>query len=351
MKLSQYFDDEFFIVIIDHFALKSTLQTRTIEKRSQRFNEWIMFLFTFLSKMTIIHRFDKNYFNANELSRLIFVENDKEDQRNVQKNDENDFILMLFISTKIAHSNFVNVVRDEIFKNDVFEKIFQKIINQMKNSENFNEIVNFKYQSYRLDSESKLLYLTKRTDSDRLCISTKLNKDILFHVYDANAHNEIHRIYDFLRRSVFMTNMKKKITKYVTTCSFFQISKNSNQKSYEELQFISISQKSFFEMSLNFVVKLFMIIKKNNAFLTITNRFFKYVKLISKIENFLTAIWVERYWKNVYKFWEILHRIVFDKDSKFTSKFWRKLFYKCDVKLNFITTYHSFANDQTKKFN
>jgi hypothetical protein len=199
----------------------------------------------FFSRMTIIHRFDKNHFNADELSRLIFVENDKEDQKNTQKNDENDFILTLSISTEIALSNFLNVVRDEIRKIDVFEKIFQKIINQMKNSQDFNEIVNFKYQSYRLDSESKLLYLTKWTDSDRLCISTKLSKDILFHAHDANAHDEIHRIYDFLRKSIFMINMKKKITKYVTTCSFCQISKNSNQKSYEELQFISIFKNLF----------------------------------------------------------------------------------------------------------
>jgi hypothetical protein len=334
MKLSQYFDDDLFIVIINHFALKSTLQIRIIEKRSEKFNEWVMFFFTFLSKMIIIHRFDKNHFNANKLSKLIFVENDKKNQKIVQKDDENDFILTLFISTKIAYSNFLNVVHDEILKNDIFEKIFQKIINQMKNSKNFNEIVNFNYQSYRVNSESKLLYLTKRTDSNRLCISTKLSKKILFHAHDANTHNEIHRIYDFLRKSIFMTNIKKKITKYVTTCSFCQISKNSNQKSYEELQFISIFQKIFFEMSLNFVVKLFMIIEKKIPFLIITNRFFKYVKLISRIESFSIAIWVERYWENVYKFWEVFHRIVFDRDSKFTSKFWRKLFNKCDVKLN-----------------
>jgi hypothetical protein len=221
----------------------------------------------------------------------------------------------------------------------------------MKNLKNFNEIVNFKYQSYRLNSESKLLYFAKWTNSNRLCISTKLSKDIHFHAHDANAHDEIYRTYDFLRKSIFMTNMKKKITKYVTTCSFCQISKSSNQKLYEKLQFISIFQKFLFEMSLNFVVKLFMIIKKNNAFLTIIDRFSKYVKLISKTRSFLTAIWIKRYWEFVYKFWRIFHRIVFNRNSQFTSKFWRKLFNKCDVKLKFITTYHFSANDQAKRFN
>jgi hypothetical protein len=53
----------------------------------------------------------------------------------------------------------------------------------------------------------------------------------------------------------------------------------------------------------------------------------------------------------VYKSWKIFHRIVFDKDSKFTSEFWRELFVKCDVKLSFITTYHSFVDEQAKRSN
>jgi hypothetical protein len=39
IKLSQYFDDESFTIITDHFALKSTLQTKTTERRFARFNE------------------------------------------------------------------------------------------------------------------------------------------------------------------------------------------------------------------------------------------------------------------------------------------------------------------------
>ena len=32
--------------------------------------------------------------------------------------------------------------------------------------------------------------------------------------------------------------------------------------------------------------------------------------------------------------------IIFDKDTKFTSKFWKGLFVDLGTKLNFITTYH-----------
>ncbi len=230
--------------------------------------------------MIIIHRFEKNHLNADELSRLVCVDDD-ESERKTQKIK---FVISLFIVANSANSSFLKVVRKIILKDDVFDKIFQKIKEQMQNSE-FSENNMIKYQSYRLNLESKLLYLIEITNFDRLCIFEKLNKNILFHAHDRNAHDEIHRIYDFLRRSAFISKMRKRVKKYVTACSSCQIFKDSTQKSYEKLQFISISQKFLFEMSLNFIVELFMIIKENNALLTITNRFSKYVKLISKIEN------------------------------------------------------------------
>jgi hypothetical protein len=346
IKLFQYFDDESFTIITDHFAFKSALQIKTTERRFARLNEWVMFFFTFLSRMIIIHKFEKDHLNADELSRLVCIDDD-ESERKTQKNE---FVISLSVVTNSANSNFLNIVRKTILKNEIFDKIFQKIKKQMQNSE-FNEDNMIKYQSYRLNFESKFLYLIEITNSDRLCILEKLSKDILFHAHDRNAHVEIHRIYNFLRRSAFISEMKKRVKKYVTVCSSCQIFKDSTQKSYEKFQFISISQELFFEMSLNFIVELFMIIKKNNALLTITNRFSKYVKLISKTENFSAASWIERYWKFVYKSWEVFHRILFDKDSKFTSEFWRKLFAKCDVRLSSITTYHSFVDEQAKRSN
>jgi hypothetical protein len=225
--------------------------------------------------MIIIHKFEKNHLNANELSRLVCV-NDDESERNIQKNE---FVISLSIVVDIANSSFLNVVRKAIFTNDVFDKIFQKIKDQLQNSK-FNEDNMIKYQSYRLNFESNLLYFIEITSFDRLCILEKLSKNILFHAHDRNAHDEIHRIYDFLRRSAFISKMKKRVKKYVTACSSCQIFKDSTQKSYEKLQFISIFQEFLFEMSLNFIVKLLMIIKKNNTFLTITNRFSKYVKFV-----------------------------------------------------------------------
>jgi hypothetical protein len=65
--------------------------------------------------------------NSRLLVNLTTVKEDQDPDRRSEKyskNDENELILTLFIATKIAHSSFLDVVRDEIFKNNVFEKIF-----------------------------------------------------------------------------------------------------------------------------------------------------------------------------------------------------------------------------------
>jgi len=53
-KLPQYFDGGQFTVVVDHSALKSALQTNTTGRRSNRLNEWGMYLSTFLPRMKII---------------------------------------------------------------------------------------------------------------------------------------------------------------------------------------------------------------------------------------------------------------------------------------------------------
>jgi hypothetical protein len=138
-------------------------------------------------------------------SRLACIDDDE----NKEKIQEEEPLISLPIRTNSTRTGFLDSVRDEIPKDDVFSKIFEKIKDQMRKPEDFDEGKSSTYQSYRLDPNSNLLYLIERTGSDRLCVPKKLRKEILSYAHDNNAHGGVHRTYDFLRRSCVLHRYEK----------------------------------------------------------------------------------------------------------------------------------------------
>ena len=113
---------------------------------------------------------------------------------------------------------------------------------------------------------------------------------------------------------------------------------------------ISFSNELLTELSFDFIIKLSIILNENNVILTITNRFSKYVKIVSK-KTFSIEKWNLFYWEHVFKNWKISARLISDRDSKFNSDFWKTIFSQCDTKLKMITAYHFSTNDQAEQFN
>ena len=115
--LSQYFDNDAFIVITDHTTLKKALQTKIKSRRSTRLNEWSMFLFTYFSRMKIIHRFEKSHQNADDLFRLFTYD-------------------VEIYSTVILNANekFHVFIRNSLLIDLHFDKIYNKLKQQVKNT-------------------------------------------------------------------------------------------------------------------------------------------------------------------------------------------------------------------------
>ena len=91
-----------------------------------------MFLFIFLSKMTIVHRSKKFHLNVNELFRFRF------------KNETISFLITIITNEK----KFLKKIIANFFKNKTFVKImtkFKKFKKQTKNAKNDSIL---KYQLY-----------------------------------------------------------------------------------------------------------------------------------------------------------------------------------------------------------
>ena len=133
-----------------------------------------------------------------------------------------------------------------------------------------------------MNANTGLFYLKNKFNSNRLCIFEKSQKRLLQYAHDEHAHEKIHRTYDLLTRSMFISRMKKLIIEYVTACSTCQLFKFSKRLFYEQLQSIPMPSKSLYELNLNFIIILSVTINENNVMFIVIDRFFKYVKLVSK---------------------------------------------------------------------
>ena len=244
-KLPQYFDSGPFIVVTDHSAFKTALQTKTTERRSARLNEWAMFISTFLPRMEIKHRPGKTHQNADGLSHLpsrseeevkVMPTRTEEEpgkdtpQPEIDQDPEGPTVVIADQSDLLTKMAF------ELPNDPSFGKIMAKLKNQIEAIRDENNDSQKKFQYYRLNTDTGLLYLKNKSEPDRLCIPQKFQRRLLEYAHDEHAHDGVHRTYDLLSRSMYMPKMKKTVTEYVTTCVVCQLFKPSRQLSYGQLQ-------------------------------------------------------------------------------------------------------------------
>ena len=167
-KLSQYFDDDFFTIVTNHFALKTALQTNTIEKRFARFNEWIMFLAKFESRMTIIHKSKTQHQNVDDLSKLL-CESDQ---------------ITFSVNVIFGEKDLLKKIAKKLFIDRIFVKMMKKLNDQIEKIKNNEKNSSTKYQVYRLNFETNLLYVKNRSDFDKICIFEKCQKAFFEYGHD-----------------------------------------------------------------------------------------------------------------------------------------------------------------------
>ena len=103
--------------------------------------------------------------------------------------------------------------------------------------------------------------------------------------HDNHAHEDIHRILNRIKASTYFSKMRKKILVYVESCLVYQLFKFNRKSLYKQLNFIKITIQLLAKLNMNFIVEFFMILAEYNSFLTIIDRFSKYVRLIVDREN------------------------------------------------------------------
>jgi hypothetical protein len=145
--------------------------------------------------------------------------------------------------------------------------------------------------------------------------------------------------------------MKKEIAEYITICMECQRVKAEHIHPNGLLQPLPIPEWKWEVVTMDFIVGLPRSNKKHDSIMVVVDKLTKVANFIPLKTTHKASNVVDIYMRELAHFHGIPKKIVSDRDPKFTSKFWRRLFKGFGTNLNFNTTYHPMFDGKTERVN
>jgi hypothetical protein len=184
-------------------------------------------------------------------------------------------------------------------------------------------------------------------ESDQL----KLNIIREIHDQSASEHSDIRRTCKYLHKWYYWSQMKESIERYVKNCHICKRSTASRDKYSELLNSLSISNRSWTNIIMNFVTELSKIKNDFNAILMIMNKLTKmhhYVSCVIEEEDTFVEKTTRLLIDHVWKLHELSSTIVSDRESQFISFVWKAVCETLKINVKLSTTFHSKTDDQSE---
>jgi hypothetical protein len=224
-------------------------------------------------------------------------------------------------------------------------------------------------KAQRLDTETTSLVerthkeqlLDLRTDEEgvlwfrnRLCVPKGEAWEVLLdeaHNLAYSIHPGTTKMYLDLKTRYWWRGMKKEIAQYVARGDTCQWTKAEHQKPAGLLQPLPVPKWKWEEIGMDFVTGLPRTQKGNDSVWVIIDRHTKVAHFIPVKITFDEATLARIYLKEIVRLHGIPQKIVLDRGTQFTSKFWMSLQHAMGTKLDFSTAYHPQSDGQTERVN
>ena len=143
--------------------------------------------------------------------------------------------------------------------------------------------------------------------------------------------------------------MKKDVTDLVTCFLTCQNVKIEHQKPSGLLQNLEIPEWKWDSISIDFIMGLPSTTSGHNAIWVIVDRLTKSAHFLAIAAEYSLERLAKIYMKEIVRLHGIPKSIVFDRDPRFTSRFWRALQDAMGTRLRFSTAYHPQTDGQTER--
>jgi hypothetical protein len=154
-----------------------------------------------------------------------------------------------------------------------------------------------------------------------------------------------------VRSQFFWSGMKKDVVDYIARCMECQKVKAEHRHPAGLLQPLPIPEKKWEVITMDFITGLPRMNKKHDSIMVVVEKLTKAAHFVPVKTTHTTTNIAEIFMKEIARLHGIPRTIVSDRDTKFTSNFWRGLFKGFGTNLNFSTTYHPQTDGKTERVN
>ena len=190
---------------------------------------------------------------------------------------------------------------------------------------------------------------------DRICVPDieSLRETILkeAHNSDYSIHPGSTKMYQDLNQQYCLYGLKRDVAAHVAMCDVCQRVKAKHQRPAGLLYPLKIPEWKWEEIGMDFITGLPRTSKGYDSIWVIVDRLTKVAHFILVKTTYKGSQLVELYIARIMSLHGVRKKIILDRGSQFTSRFWKSFHEKMGVKLNFSLAYHPQTDGQTERTN
>jgi hypothetical protein len=148
------------------------------------------------------------------------------------------------------------------------------------------------------------------------------------------------KMFQDLRKEYWWPNMKFGVTQYVSKCPACLQVNAEHQKPYGRIQPLDIPEWKWTKITMDLITKLLRTPKGYDKIWVIVDFSTKSAHFLLIRETYSSERMAELFVKEIVAKHGVPVSIVSDRDTRFTSRFWKKFHEAMGTRLNISTTYH-----------
>ena len=197
----------------------------------------------------------------------------------------------------------------------------------------------------KYDTDTQLYWL-----ADKIVIpnDTNLRHKIIYEFHDVLGHPDLEGTIANLQKTFYWSHLRKTLKSYIRNCPICQKIKSVTRKPYGTLYPLPVPKTPWEFLSMDFITNL-PLVDGYDAICTFVDCYTKQAHFIPCSTKINAEQLAKLYIKNIFKLHGLSRVMIGDRDTKFTSQYWRTLMKEMKTKLNLSSAYHPQTDGQTER--